>query len=516
MLVKCSLNGEDPYWGRVVSELGTAGVAFEHDRVAVAYGGVAVCARAGWPPTHDRAAVAAHLAGTRTCEICCDLGLGAGSRGRAHHRPRARLHRREPDDVVTASGPRRPRSPIRPRSPPCWSRRCPTSGGSPARSSSSSTGATPWPGSPGPRAGALDAALASFAEDVVLVRSVGMLPVVVHGGRPPDRRADGPARQGGRVPRRPAGDRRRDPRHRPHGAGGQGQPGHRLGHQRPRPAGRRALGRGRRPDHRRPARRRARLRRRRRWRSTRPSSDGCWPRASSRCWPPSAADAAGQAYNINADTVAGAVAEALGAEKLVFLTDVEGIRADPVGPRLAPAPGHRGRARRPGGLRPRPGRDGAQGRGLRPGRAGRGAPGPHPRRPGTPRPLARAVHRRGGGDDGAAVTRPQSARSCGTYAEPPVTFVRGDGTLALRHRGPALPRLRLRPGRHLPRPRPSGGGRGGRRPGGHALPRLEPLRQRARARGGRHPRPADRRGHRARRRAGLLLPTPGPRPTSAP
>ena len=36
----------------------------------------------------------------------------------------------------------------------------------------------------------------------------------------------------------------------------------------------------------------------------------------------------GQAYNINADTVAGAVAEALGAEKVVYLTDVEGLLAD--------------------------------------------------------------------------------------------------------------------------------------------------------------------------------------------
>jgi len=44
------------------------------------------------------------------------------------------------------------------------------------------------------------------------------------------------------------------------------------------------------------------------------------------------ADAAGQAYNINADTVAGAVAEALGAEKLVFLTDVAGVRSDRTDP----------------------------------------------------------------------------------------------------------------------------------------------------------------------------------------
>ena len=38
-------------------------------------------------------------------------------------------------------------------------------------------------------------------------------------------------------------------------------------------------------------------------------------------------DASGQGYNINADTVAGAIAEALGAEKLVYLTDIEGLRS---------------------------------------------------------------------------------------------------------------------------------------------------------------------------------------------
>jgi acetylglutamate kinase len=40
-----------------------------------------------------------------------------------------------------------------------------------------------------------------------------------------------------------------------------------------------------------------------------------------------ASDDRGQAYNINADAVAGALAAALGAEKLVFLTNVEGLRA---------------------------------------------------------------------------------------------------------------------------------------------------------------------------------------------
>lgn len=44
------------------------------------------------------------------------------------------------------------------------------------------------------------------------------------------------------------------------------------------------------------------------------------------------ADAQGQTYNINADTVAGALAEALGAEKVIYLTDVEGLLADPDDP----------------------------------------------------------------------------------------------------------------------------------------------------------------------------------------
>ena len=39
-------------------------------------------------------------------------------------------------------------------------------------------------------------------------------------------------------------------------------------------------------------------------------------------------DLEGQAYNINADTAAGAVAEALNAEKLVYLTDVAGVLRD--------------------------------------------------------------------------------------------------------------------------------------------------------------------------------------------
>lgn len=53
------------------------------------------------------------------------------------------------------------------------------------------------------------------------------------------------------------------------------------------------------------------------------SSNGYIPVVSS-----VAADDSGQAYNINADTVAGEIAAALGAEKLILLTDTRGILTD--------------------------------------------------------------------------------------------------------------------------------------------------------------------------------------------
>lgn len=75
-LVKCSLYGADPYWGRVVSELGSAGAHFDIDRVSVSYGGVVVC-REGVAADHDKSAVAAHMAGAQV-SIEADLGLGDG------------------------------------------------------------------------------------------------------------------------------------------------------------------------------------------------------------------------------------------------------------------------------------------------------------------------------------------------------------------------------------------------------------------------------------------------------
>jgi len=77
LLVKCSLNGEDPYWGRVLSELGTAGVEFVPEFCSITYGAVTVCALGEAVP-HDVGEVAAHLAG-RQLEVSCHLGLGDGA-----------------------------------------------------------------------------------------------------------------------------------------------------------------------------------------------------------------------------------------------------------------------------------------------------------------------------------------------------------------------------------------------------------------------------------------------------
>jgi len=76
-LVKCSFYGEDPYWGRVVSELGSSGAHFDLGRVSVAYGGVTV-AREGFACAHDAASVKAHLH-ERHVEVSADLGLGSGT-----------------------------------------------------------------------------------------------------------------------------------------------------------------------------------------------------------------------------------------------------------------------------------------------------------------------------------------------------------------------------------------------------------------------------------------------------
>ncbi|MEZ5208454.1 MAG: acetylglutamate kinase [Acidimicrobiales bacterium] len=171
----------------------------------------------------------------------------------------------------------------------------------------------------------VDPALADrFAEDVVLLQAVGLRPVVVHGGGP--QIGDLMARLGKASSRRPAGHRRRDARHRSHGAVREGQPRDRVRHQRaPIAVGLSGEDAGLIvADVRDPA-----LGYVGDVREVNPAiverllAEELIPVIST-----IGSDESGQAYNINADTVAGAIAAALGAEKLVYLTDVAGLLRD--------------------------------------------------------------------------------------------------------------------------------------------------------------------------------------------
>jgi acetylglutamate kinase len=169
--------------------------------------------------------------------------------------------------------------------------------------------------------------LASFAEDVVLMRSVGMLPVVVHGGGPQigawmERLGKAPVfHQGLRVTDAETldivrmvlvGKVNRDivaaiNAHGPLAVGLSGEDA-RLITASAHPAGLGYVGEVAEVD---PTIVRRLL------------AEGLIPVIAT-----IGADSSGQAYNINADTVAAAVAAALPAEKLVYLTDVDGLRRD--------------------------------------------------------------------------------------------------------------------------------------------------------------------------------------------
>jgi acetylglutamate kinase len=180
-------------------------------------------------------------------------------------------------------------------------------------------------------AGGEEAALASFAQDVVLLRAVGMLPVVVHGGGP--QIGELMARLG-KVPEFRDGQRVTDAEtleiarmvlvgkvnrdivsainvHGPLAVGLSGEDANLI------TAGQRSVDLGYVGD----------------VVAMDPTildrllAEGLIPIVAT-----IGADASGQSYNINADSVAGALAAALDAERLVFLTDVAGVRAVPEDP----------------------------------------------------------------------------------------------------------------------------------------------------------------------------------------
>lgn len=74
-LVKCSWYGQDPYWGRIASEMGAAGVAFDHTKLTIAYGPHVVYQYG--EPAHPPE-LAQYMTGRRL-DLHVDLGMGDGS-----------------------------------------------------------------------------------------------------------------------------------------------------------------------------------------------------------------------------------------------------------------------------------------------------------------------------------------------------------------------------------------------------------------------------------------------------
>ena len=215
-------------------------------------------------------------------------------------------------------------------------------------------------------------------------------------------------------------------------------------------------------------------------------------------------DPDGQSYNINADTVAGRLAAALGARRAIFLTDVEGIMRDVADPaslvsecRLADIREMAASGAVGAGMLPEAGGDRRRARVG--GRGGAGHRRAHPAL-GAGRDLHRGGHRDEDHRRDRRAPRPAGGGRADADLPPPA-----GGLRARRGRGPVRRRrapLRRLHGRHLDeqrRPLPPGRRGRDRRPVGAPDQRLEPLLHRADGRAGRvDPRPLA-------RRAGLLL-----------
>lgn len=78
-LVKCSLFGGDPYWGRVLSELGASGAYLLPDRVDIAYNGFTVCTGGVAADGGFDAEALAKSMQQKEIEVVADLHLGNGA-----------------------------------------------------------------------------------------------------------------------------------------------------------------------------------------------------------------------------------------------------------------------------------------------------------------------------------------------------------------------------------------------------------------------------------------------------
>lgn len=75
VLVRCSLNGRDPYWGRIISELGAAGVNIDPGKVQISYGDYLV-ADGGVAAAHDIKGLAEYM---QNDEIAIGVNLNLGA-----------------------------------------------------------------------------------------------------------------------------------------------------------------------------------------------------------------------------------------------------------------------------------------------------------------------------------------------------------------------------------------------------------------------------------------------------
>jgi glutamate N-acetyltransferase/amino-acid N-acetyltransferase len=78
-LVKCSLFGGDPYWGRILSELGASGIYLDPDTVDIAYNGFTVCVGGVAASGGFDAEALTKSMQQKEIEITADLHLGNGA-----------------------------------------------------------------------------------------------------------------------------------------------------------------------------------------------------------------------------------------------------------------------------------------------------------------------------------------------------------------------------------------------------------------------------------------------------